>query len=514
MNRSVSLRTFLTAPFLLVFLLAAAAFSWISYRNALAAVDDYGKQFAAEIGQRIHAHLQYFFDVPVRLVKFNREALLDGQLDAGQPQLLIHRFVSQMRHLPHLTFVSMGLADGQYVGASRAPDSNELQLMTALADEGMTMDTFAVLPGNRRGDLLAKGDAYDARRRPWFEMVAERPDGLYWYPVYRHRVYRSVGVGVAAPVRDNSGRLLGVLTGDLALDQLSRYLQGIRVGRAGVAFVVDGEGRLLGSSRPEPVFEIDGRDFRQLRAVEHPHPALRAAGRLLASQPVEGGRQRVEAAGERYLLDVRELRDGYGLDLRIVVLLPEREFSAVVEESARIALMLAIGAVLSGAGIGLLLTRWIAWPIERISARADRLAQGEMRPEAQAASPVREVNQLGQSFERMAAQLRELIEHLEERVVERTRDLQQARDELERLSTLDGLTQIYNRRRFDQVLGSEWQRATRDQRPLSLILCDVDHFKLYNDHFGHHAGDLVLIRVAACVADAARRPGDLPARFG
>ncbi|HEX5754959.1 MAG TPA: diguanylate cyclase, partial [Arenimonas sp.] len=98
--------------------------------------------------------------------------------------------------------------------------------------------------------------------------------------------------------------------------------------------------------------------------------------------------------------------------------------------------------------------------------------------------------------------------------VERTRDLQQARDELERLSTLDGLTQIYNRRRFDQVLGSEWQRAIRDRRPLSLILCDVDHFKLYNDHFGHHAGDLVLIRVAACVADAARRPGDLPARFG
>ena len=92
--------------------------------------------------------------------------------------------------------------------------------------------------------------------------------------------------------------------------------------------------------------------------------------------------------------------------------------------------------------------------------------------------------------------------------------LRQANQELQRLANIDGLTEIANRRRFDKVLQQEWMRLRRDQAPLSLILCDVDYFKLYNDHNGHLAGDDCLRQVAQAIQKSVHRPADLAARYG
>jgi diguanylate cyclase (GGDEF)-like protein len=78
---------------------------------------------------------------------------------------------------------------------------------------------------------------------------------------------------------------------------------------------------------------------------------------------------------------------------------------------------------------------------------------------------------------------------------------------------IDGLTQIANRRRFDEYLSQEWGRHIRMQQPLSLLICDVDHFKLYNDGKGHQAGDECLKRVAKAISQC-YRAGDLVARYG
>lgn len=85
---------------------------------------------------------------------------------------------------------------------------------------------------------------------------------------------------------------------------------------------------------------------------------------------------------------------------------------------------------------------------------------------------------------------------------------------LSRLAAADGLTGLANRRRFDQRLHEEWQRAQRDRYSLSLLMVDVDFFKLYNDHYGHQQGDDCLRRLAGVLAHQARRPADLVARYG
>jgi diguanylate cyclase (GGDEF)-like protein len=93
-------------------------------------------------------------------------------------------------------------------------------------------------------------------------------------------------------------------------------------------------------------------------------------------------------------------------------------------------------------------------------------------------------------------------------------DLQQANLELRRIANTDSLTRVANRRCFDESLAQEWHRLRREQQPLSLILCDIDYFKQYNDRYGHPAGDACLQQVAQAISECIRRPADIVARYG
>ncbi|HEU4373911.1 MAG TPA: diguanylate cyclase, partial [Telluria sp.] len=86
------------------------------------------------------------------------------------------------------------------------------------------------------------------------------------------------------------------------------------------------------------------------------------------------------------------------------------------------------------------------------------------------------------------------------------KNLADANIELQKLAALDSLTGIANRRRFDEVMRAEWQRGQRDKKPLSLLMCDIDCFKLYNDTFGHLAGDMCLKKAAAVMTEHLKRP--------
>lgn len=109
------------------------------------------------------------------------------------------------------------------------------------------------------------------------------------------------------------------------------------------------------------------------------------------------------------------------------------------------------------------------------------------------------------------------ILRLKHEIDERTKvtlRLEEANKKLKLLSSIDGLTNIGNRRHFDRFLNKEWYRAIRDSHPISLLMIDVDNFKAYNDNYGHLAGDDCLKKVAGVLSDFAKRPGDIVARYG
>ena len=101
-----------------------------------------------------------------------------------------------------------------------------------------------------------------------------------------------------------------------------------------------------------------------------------------------------------------------------------------------------------------------------------------------------------------------------ERIAEMRDQLHQLNAELEALSQLDSLTQIYNRRTFNELAQQQWSQAKRHQQPISALMIDVDHFKLFNDHYGHPAGDACLKKVSQAIKSCIQRSSDIFGRYG
>lgn len=128
------------------------------------------------------------------------------------------------------------------------------------------------------------------------------------------------------------------------------------------------------------------------------------------------------------------------------------------------------------------------------------------KEKAKLETEARYLRQISNGAEALAAEM--------ERRMEFSKQLEEANRRLKRLTLIDGLTSIANRRYFDEFLEKEWQRSMRDNKPISLIMVDIDFFKNYNDMYGHQAGDDCLKQVAAILNNIAKRPGDLAARYG
>jgi diguanylate cyclase (GGDEF)-like protein len=191
-------------------------------------------------------------------------------------------------------------------------------------------------------------------------------------------------------------------------------------------------------------------------------------------------------------------------DVRLVVGLNEAEALSRIDRE----LMLAYVQV----GVFGLLVLILAWfggerlivaPIRSLARTATRLGRGDLT-----ARPAKEA--WAKEFAPLTAALNDMAKKLSDR----EHELRAANSHLQELATSDALTGLANRRGFDARLGADWQRAGKLGRPVGLLMIDVDHFKLFNDRYGHVEGDVCLRRIAKLLCEVARSGDDLPARYG
>jgi diguanylate cyclase (GGDEF)-like protein len=191
-------------------------------------------------------------------------------------------------------------------------------------------------------------------------------------------------------------------------------------------------------------------------------------------------------------------------DARLVVGLNEQEALQRTDREILVA-YLQLGFF----GLFVLLLAWfggerlIVNPILALARVAERFGRGDMRARAPRASWAKEFAPLTIALDDMA-----------QRLAEREEELRAANRHLQELATSDSLSGLANRRGFDERLTADWQRAGKRGRPVSLLMIDVDHFKLFNDRYGHVEGDVCLRRIGKLLREAASGEGDMPARYG
>ena len=178
-------------------------------------------------------------------------------------------------------------------------------------------------------------------------------------------------------------------------------------------------------------------------------------------------------------------------------------------------LLIALGLIATAAAAGVGAALWVAQarigrPLLALAEAAKALRDGEVPPPLADRPAVREIALLAQAFTGMAAEITRRQTALEAA----KHELEAANRHLSELAERDPLTGLANRRAFDRALEASWKRAQRQALPLGLLIIDIDHFKQFNDRYGHLEGDACLIRVARQLASIALRPHDVVARLG
>lgn len=444
MQSRISLRAFLISALLVVLLPILIVSGWFFYRSAFNATEQFAQQIADEVSGRVREKIIAFFDVPLRVVDFNVAQAKLGYLNHSNPEEMMRQFLLQIRQHPQLTFVSMGMADGQYFAGSRPPQGldKDLRMLRARLAENRAMEVFRVNEANKRGERISRSDIhFDARTRPWYTSALENK-GMAWYAPYRYRIedaqgaYTAMGIGVSAPVFGESGTMIGVATADLALSQVSDFLKSV-VGESGsVAFLADSGGELLATSTAEPTFHLDtGRNDYRVKMVDSKNPLLRVVGSRIRDGAAAQGNQFITANGLRYLARWWTHQLPNGPVLTMGVILSESQFDTPLRGVLRNVGSLTMAVMLAAVLFAMFVADRVVRPLASVSDWAARLTQGDWRAVAPQTSAIRELVALSEAMSVMARNMRQHAEQLELEVTQRTTDLEQAMTVIEQALT-------------------------------------------------------------------------------
>lgn len=347
--------------------------------------------------------------------------------------------------------------------------------------------------------------------RPYFALPM-RNGGSFISDVFRGRgLGNDVIVAVSHAVVDATGKRQGIVEGSLDLRSLGRFPSVVRaVERGADLFIVDSTARVIYSSD----------------AVRYP-----PLGHLNQSDFVTPPRAH-RAAGQRHIVADETTDMGW----RVVARLPLQPIKASVLSDFRVTTIWLLATVCAAAMLSAALARRVRRPLQALTAAVRSLdvdgidakiaaptgAPDEIKAVFAHLSTVAE--RMHNSYRQLSAaseagkhyrdQLEQTLSRRDEEIASRTRELEESNRKLLTLSNVDALTGLANRRHFLETIDRVWRHGMRERSPVSVAIVDLDHFKAYNDTYGHQGGDQCLVRVAGAMASVVSRSLDMVARCG
>jgi diguanylate cyclase (GGDEF)-like protein len=516
-----SLRTVLLVAFVTQALIALSVVGYLSFKNGQVAVTELSGQLRREVTDRILQQLLRMIEDPYIINQINANSLLNGELDLvtgrGETQLWQQARVYQQTNLIYCATEK----DGAYLGVGRAYGGTGLgrQIQMSNPDTNRLIRYYDADKFGQRATLRRQGDRpYDPRVRPWY-ITAKQAKREMWSDIYLDFEVRLPTITAATPVIDARNNLIGVCATDLILsEEINQFLQTLKIGKTGIAFILDRDQSLVATSTQNPTTQGSGENSRLIRGQESDNALIREATSYLVDQQydldyIDNLQGEFKFRDETQYLEATRFKDNYGINWMIVLVMPEKDFMSAIHHNAWITFWLCLLTLAISVAVSSMITKWLIWPVVHLNNIAKKLSRGEWNqsieiPRSDA------LGDLSRSFATMARQLQEAFSSLEQRVEERTAELVHLNRELQRISRIDSLTQVANRRYFDLYLDQEWEKACLSHQVMTLILCDVDYFKKYNDTYGHPAGDHCLQVVAQLLRETVQYPQSLVARYG
>lgn len=492
----LSLRTVLIVPLALQILGIVGFVGYLSFKNGEQAVNELSTQLRQETSAHIQSYVEGYLETPHLVNQANVEAIKSGYLDVfnvKDTKLLERYFARQLQVFKSVSYISVSNEQGGIIGASRYKGN-----LTVGSTGNFVKGDFAIYTADSNGNrknLLSLNPNYDTRTRPWYITIAQagRPA---WSKITTY-TDNNVGITAGVPFFDSTGKLAGVLTTDLAISQISTFLQGLRISDSGAMFVIERSGLMVASSTSEKLYVLNQnqQNAQRLKAIESTVPLVRETAKYLSDRFGDfnkiSGSQQIDFTidGKRHFLQLSSLKDERGIDWLIVVVVPEDEFIKQIHSNTLTTVLLCIVALVVAILICIQTIRWITQPILSLNQSAKALAKGNWQ---QTANTERsdELGELAKSFNTMSHELQtsfdemktlnealsqseKLLENynrtLEQQVSERTADLKKSEATLR---------DVYDELR----LREQELRLITDALPVCIFYTDLDQRYQFINH--------------------------------
>ena len=389
--RQVSLRWVLMVPLVVQVGALSLGIGVLTHWHGRRLIEQMASQLAQESALGVQEHFQAFASTPQFLLQTHAEALALGLLNLDDPDRIRRYFWQQLQWADSIQTLYYGDETGDFLLVQRTPEP-QLHRFN-LADN--VREIYRLQTNGEVGELLQR-NRFDPRHRPWYSLAQESGQPI-WTPIYVFAASSVLGITAATPFVTADGSQQGVLGIDLTLEQLSQQLQEFRVHDWGQLFIVESDGLLVASSGSDPPFLRTPGGQERIYYQNSADPLIRVAGDLIYQEWGgfdQGHRQgSLSWQGQRYFIQTSSLRDPFGLNWELVVVVPESYFLNSIWANHGQAFLITVLVLGLGCQGAWLTYRRVARPLEHLTTVAHQLEDGSLA-EMDTSGSVTEIAQL------------------------------------------------------------------------------------------------------------------------
>lgn len=419
---SIPLRWALTVPFLLTTTGAVGLVGYWSYRSGQAAVQELGRQLVNQTNGQVTQELKAYLQTPLLVNRLNVDAVQQGQIDpqnVAELEMALFRRVLQFDQVPAVLFVS---PEGRFRFVERFPT---LYLGAADPARPDLIQIYSLDSQGKRGPRMHEVNGLDVRRDRPFYQQAISTGKLGWSPIARYGNSDALALTAAQPVyAPTTKQLLGVFAVHLRLDYLTEFLQNLEISRAGQVLITDAAGTMIATSTQERPFRTGDKiqqpnQFQQIRMDQSQNDLTRSLGEYLRdrstafqsfnqSQSLEF---RYNSAPQE--VQITPYQDAYGLNWRIITVIPQSHFLAAIQANTRTTILLCLLTLGGALLLGLLAADQLIARFSQLNQASYALAEGDLDQRLPTNTPITEFNSLSLTFNQMAEQLRQSFSRIQ-----------------------------------------------------------------------------------------------------
>lgn len=493
--------------FIVIIVITFSIIGFFVYSNWKNTLDRVVSQAEKDTNESILQKMDEFINEPLNINETNYNLFKRSILDINNKDQRDSYFAGVVEaHKKYIYSYSYGTESGEYYGARRNLN-NDVEVIENNESTGGSSYYYSITKDLTAGRLVEKTGKFDPRTRDWYTIAKEAKKPVF-SPIYRHFVMNDLAISAAYPIYNNAGVLEGVLGTHITLSRINSFLKGITKDRKATAYIIERKsGELVANSLEKSNFQtLSGDKTKRISIGEMNNKSVSEA---YEKYKIDSNNNFViERENDKFHVTITKF-NREGLDWLIITSIPESQFTIDFVKSVRFSTILSAIALMLAIMIYRKNIELILKPIYDLINVTEKFSKGDFSYRARIFRND-EIGKLSTAFNNMADQLHNFINTLEDKVKERTIELEKINEEVIYLSYHDQLTGLYNRRYFDEEL----RRIDTDGNyPLTIIMADVNGLKLLNDSLGHAMGDELIKKAANIITMVCGKNG-VVARIG